>query len=92
MNLPAQIDRWPKLWRERYEERAGIIEFQANVSRGTAEIRAEQDVRKLAAEERSPSATVQPNSSSSSSAADSPTPSTCGATMHSCAPSPENTG
>ena len=52
MNLPAQIDRWPKLWRERYEERAGIIEFQANVSRGTAEFRAEQDVRKLAAEER----------------------------------------
>ena len=53
MNLPAQIDRWPKLWRERYEERAGIIEFQGNVTRGTAEIRAEQDVRKLAAEERS---------------------------------------
>ena len=52
MNLPAQIDRWPKRWRELYEERAGLIEFQANVSRGTAEIRAEQDMRKLAAEER----------------------------------------
>ena len=53
MKLPAQIDRWPNRWRELYEERAGIIEFQANVTRGTAEIRAEQDVRKLAAEERS---------------------------------------
>jgi len=82
VKLPAQIDRWPNRWRELYEELDGIIEFQANVTRGTAEIRAEQDVRKLAAEERS----------SSSSAADSPTPSTCGATMHSCAPSPENTG
>jgi hypothetical protein len=34
------------------EERAGIIEFQANVSRQTAEFRAAEDIRRIAKEER----------------------------------------
>lgn len=54
MNLPANVAAWPARWRELYEERAGIIEFQANVSRGTAEIRAEEDIRKQAREESHP--------------------------------------
>jgi hypothetical protein len=49
MNLPSNIAAWPPKWRELYEERAGIIEFQANLKRETAEFRAEQDIRKLAA-------------------------------------------
>jgi hypothetical protein len=52
MNLPLNIAAWPANWRELYEERAGIIEFQANLSRPTAEFRAEQDVRKLAAQSK----------------------------------------
>jgi hypothetical protein len=54
MNLPLQISAWPPRWRELYEERAGIIEFQAKVSRMTAEFRAADDIRKLAKEEREP--------------------------------------
>ena len=50
MNLPPNRNRWPSWAIELYEERAGIIEFQANVSRETAEFRAEQDVRKQAAQ------------------------------------------
>lgn len=52
MNLPPNPAAWPKRWRELYEERAGIIEFQGNVSRETAEFRAQMDVRKQAAEEK----------------------------------------
>jgi hypothetical protein len=54
MNLPPNRAAWPARWRERYEERAGIIEFQANVSRQTAEFRAEQDIRKQARDESAP--------------------------------------
>jgi hypothetical protein len=50
MNLPEQITAWPPAWREVFEERAGIIEYQANVSRFTAEFRAEEQVRKQARE------------------------------------------
>ena len=50
MNLPFKVVDWPAPWRERFEERAGIIEFMGNLSRQTAEFRAEQDVRKLATE------------------------------------------
>lgn len=49
MNLPPNRAAWPKKWRELFEERAGIIEFMGNLSRQTAEFRAEQDIRKLAA-------------------------------------------
>lgn len=48
MNLPADRNRWPAAYRELFEERAGIIEFMGNLSRATAEFRAEQEIRKLA--------------------------------------------
>lgn len=51
MNLPANPAAWPALWRERFEERAGIIEYMGNLSRQTAEFRAEIDCRKQAAME-----------------------------------------
>ncbi len=52
MNLPANRAAWPPLWKERFEERAAIMEFMGNLSRQTAEFRAEIDVRKLAAAEK----------------------------------------
>ncbi len=52
MNLPANRAAWPTLWKERFEERAGIIEFMAGLTRQTAEFRAEQDIRKVAAAEK----------------------------------------
>jgi hypothetical protein len=51
MNLPPNPAAWPARWREAYEERAGIIEFMSNVSRETAEFRAQIDVRREAAVE-----------------------------------------
>jgi hypothetical protein len=51
VNLPPNRDRWPQRWLELWAERAAIIEYQANVSRATAELRAEQDIRKVAARE-----------------------------------------
>ena len=51
MNLPANPAAWPARWKEAYEERAGIIEFMAGLTRQTAEFRAEQDIRKQAAME-----------------------------------------
>ena len=48
MNLPANKSRWPSWAVELYEERCGIMEFSGNLSRETAETRAEQDVRKEA--------------------------------------------
>jgi hypothetical protein len=50
MNLPEKVSQWPSDWRQLFEERAGIIEFMSNLSRPTAEFRAEQDIRKLAKE------------------------------------------
>jgi hypothetical protein len=49
MNLPLSRARWPRWALELHEERAGIMEYQGNVSRETAELRAEQDVRRQAA-------------------------------------------
>jgi hypothetical protein len=49
VNLPLSRDRWPAEWRELFEERAAIMEFQGNLGRFAAETRAEQDIRKLAA-------------------------------------------
>lgn len=40
--LPANRAAWPALYREKWEERAAIIEFCGNLSRFTAEVRAEQ--------------------------------------------------
>ncbi len=54
MNLPLKVADWPARWRELYEERAALIEFQANLSRDTAEFRAEEDIRKVATREPKP--------------------------------------
>jgi hypothetical protein len=54
MNLPPKIENWPERWRELFAERAGLIEFMANLSRPTAEFRAEQDIRAVAAREAAP--------------------------------------
>jgi len=51
VNLPLSRAAWPPRYRELFEERAAIIEFMANLSRPTAEFRAEQDIRKQAAAE-----------------------------------------
>ena len=52
MNLPPNRAAWPARYREFFEERAAIMEFQANLSREIAEFRAEQEVRKQAATEK----------------------------------------
>jgi hypothetical protein len=50
MNLPLNRNRWPSWATELFEERAGLMEFSGNMSRETAELRAEQDVRHQAAQ------------------------------------------
>jgi hypothetical protein len=50
-NLPADIQQWPAEWRYRYEERAGIMEFDGNADRATAELEAELCCRAEHAEE-----------------------------------------
>lgn len=40
---------WPVEWRERFEERAAILEFDAGFSRWEAELRAKQACREQAA-------------------------------------------
>jgi hypothetical protein len=49
VNLPLHRARWSKEWIELWAERAAIMEYQGNLSRETAEIRAEQDIRRVAA-------------------------------------------
>ena len=43
--LPAKVSDWPMPWRELYEERAAMMEYQANMMRALAEHMAEADVR-----------------------------------------------
>ncbi len=45
--LPPLIENWPEYWRELYEERAAIMEYDGGLDRVTAEIRAEAVVREL---------------------------------------------
>ena len=52
MILPPKIADWPAEWRELWNERAGIMEHEGHLSRFTAEVRAEQDIRKLARERK----------------------------------------
>jgi hypothetical protein len=54
MTLPPNIAAWPPRWKELWSERAAIIEFcgTGTISRQTAEVRAEMDIRKVAAQER----------------------------------------
>jgi hypothetical protein len=44
-SLPTRISDWPAKWRELYEERAGIMEFQGNLRREDAERNAEANIR-----------------------------------------------
>jgi len=48
MRLPPSIDDWPKYWRELYEERAGIKEFQGNIPKPMAEREAASEIRSMA--------------------------------------------
>jgi hypothetical protein len=52
VNLPANPAAWAARWKELWAERAAIIEYDANVSRLTAETRATLDIRKLADAEK----------------------------------------
>lgn len=49
MNLPPNIAAWPWKWREAFEERAAIMEFDAQLSRQQAELLAEHEIRERAA-------------------------------------------
>jgi len=42
--LSPNITSWPAVWRERYEERAAILEFDGGYDRGEAEARAKYQV------------------------------------------------
>lgn len=37
MRLSVNVKTWPDLWRERYEERAAILEYDAGMPRHRAE-------------------------------------------------------
>lgn len=50
MILPSSISDWPILYREAFEERAGLMEFLGNLSKEDAEYFAEQNIRKEAEE------------------------------------------
>jgi len=50
MNLPPNIAAWPASWRFLYEERAGIFQFDGLMSKDQAELLAESEVRRQAAE------------------------------------------
>jgi hypothetical protein len=43
--LPPRRDDWPEEAKELYDERAAIVEYDGNVSRSTANARAERMVR-----------------------------------------------
>jgi hypothetical protein len=45
-SLPLLIADWPQIWREAFEERAGIIENEARFQRSVAEKLAEEDIRR----------------------------------------------
>ena len=45
--LPAKIDDWPEYWRDLYEERAGIMEYDAHMDKVEAERKAEEVTREL---------------------------------------------
>ena len=42
--LPLDLARWPTTWREMYEERAAIIEYDGGLPRSVAEEKAERIV------------------------------------------------
>ena len=44
-DLPPTLDSWPEKWREAYEERAGIMEFDGGLPHAEAEKDAENRIR-----------------------------------------------
>jgi len=48
MKLAPKIADWPPEWRELYEERSAILEYEGNMSRKWAELEAEKDTRRHA--------------------------------------------
>jgi hypothetical protein len=50
MKLPASRAAWPSWAKEQFQERAAIIEMDAQMPRAVAEYYAEMDVRKQAAD------------------------------------------
>jgi hypothetical protein len=51
MNLPPNIAAWPQLWREAFEERAAIMQFDGLMSQNQAELLAESELRREADEQ-----------------------------------------
>lgn len=51
MKLSWNRDDWPERWKELWNERAAIMEYQGNLDRPSAEREAEIDVRKQAYKE-----------------------------------------
>lgn len=49
-SLPDDRNSWPEDWRERFEERAAIMEYEGGLSEEEAEREAEQQVRKAFAD------------------------------------------
>jgi hypothetical protein len=47
LDLPPFISNWPPEWLEFFEERAAIMEFDANLPRAGAEVRAVEDTRRV---------------------------------------------
>lgn len=47
MILPLGIETWPAEWRELWEERSGIMEFDGGMTRKRAEREAENDIRRM---------------------------------------------
>ncbi len=52
MILPQNTETWPEDWKFLYEERAGILEYLANLPRKAAEKLAAEEIRKQALRER----------------------------------------
>lgn len=48
MILPVYLYDWPQEWIALWHERAGIMEFEAGMTRAKAEKEAENDIRRLA--------------------------------------------
>ncbi len=44
-SLPVEVCRWPEPWREAFEERAGMLQFEGNCNQEAAEREAERLVR-----------------------------------------------
>jgi hypothetical protein len=48
VSLPASIAAWPPCYREAFEERSAIMEYDAKLSRDQAELLAESEIRRQA--------------------------------------------